>query len=106
MTVEKLLETVDSVKENSFCDDVKLGWIGDVEGRVLSELHGIKPEDIKLPKGGEDTLTVPDAYARLYLLYLVAMMELCGGNYSAYSQANREFESAYAMYARYVIRNR
>ena len=106
MTVEKLLELTDSARPNELCDDVKLRWIGDIEGRVQCELHKVSPDKVTLPVGSDDTLTVPDAYAELYLLYLTAMIEFTAGNYAAYSTINREFETAFARYARHVIRTR
>ena len=106
MTVEKLLELVDSTRSNELCDDVKLRWIADIEGRVLCEIHKIAPKDVKLPLGGDDILTVPDPYADLYLLYMTAMIEFTAGNYAAYSNISREFENSLARYARQVIRTR
>lgn len=106
MTVGKILELFDSFKSNELCDSVKIGWISDVEGRILCEIHKMPPEAAVLPKGSEDNLTLPESYARVYLLYIAAMAEFVGGNYDAYTKINGEFESALAMYARYYIRNR
>jgi hypothetical protein len=106
MTVEKLLELTDATRENTLCDDVKLRWICDVEGRILCEIFGISPEEVKLPVGGDAVLVLPDPYADVYLLYLVAMIEFTAGNYAAYSSIRREFENSLARYARYVIRTR
>ena len=106
MTVGKILELFDSFKSNELCDSVKIGWISDVEGRILCEIHNIPFEKVILPKGSEDSLTLPEIYARVYLLYMAAMAEFVNGDYSAYTKINGEFESALAMYARYYIRNR
>ena len=106
MTVEKLLEIVDGTKRNDLCDDIKLRWIGDVEGRVLCEIHGKTPGEVTLPTGGEDILTIPDPYANAYLIYLIAMIEFVAGNYASYSTLCREFENSLERYAKTVIRNR
>ncbi len=106
MTVGKILELIDSMKSNTLSDLVKIGWIADVEGRVLCEIHKISPENAVLPKGSDDVLTLPETYARVYLLYIAAMIEFSNGDYVAFSRINAEFESAIAMYSRWYIRNR
>ncbi len=106
MTVEKIILLADSTVENEICEDTKLGWICSVEGLVLSEIHKKRPEEILLPRSGDDSLTLPDAYASVYLLYLSAMVELSKGNYDSFVKINAEFEKAFSTYARYYIRNR
>lgn len=106
MTVEKLLATVDAVKPNEVCDDVKIRWIGDIEGRVLCEIHKQPPESVRLPESDTAELTVPDAYARVYVLYLAAMLEFTAGNYGAYSELSAEAEAAFTLYAKHCIRSR
>lgn len=106
MTVGKILELFDSYKSNELCDSVKIGWMSDVEGRILCEIHKMPQDAIVLPNGSEDDLALPESYARVYLLYMAAMTEFVNGNYDAYIKINGEFESALAMYARYYIRNR
>lgn len=106
MTLEKLLTLVDATKQNDLSDEVKIRWVCDVEGRVLSEIHKIDPDEIRLPQNMNDVLAIPECYARVYLLYLSAMIEFSNGNYAAYERINRELESAIAMYARYFIRSR
>ena len=106
MTLEKLLTLVDASKQNELNDDLKIRWVCDVEGRVLTEIHGKSPDEIHLPDNPDDMLTIPESYGRVYVLYLSAMIEFSLGNYAAFDKINREFESALAMYARYYIRSR
>ncbi len=106
MTVENLLATVDAMKPNEICDDVKIRWIGDIEGRVLCEIYKQSPESVKLPESENDKLTVPDAYARVYVLYLAAMIEFTAGNYGEYTKLSAEAEAAFTLYAKHYIRNR
>ena len=60
MTVEKILEQFDALKSNQLSDTVKIGWLAEVEGRVLCQILGRSPEDVTLPKGSEDALTLPE----------------------------------------------
>lgn len=106
MTVEKILEQFDAIKSNELSDSVKIGWLADVEGRVLCQMLGRSPEEITLPKGSGDDLTLPESFSRVYLLYLAAMNELYGGDQSAYAAIKREFEEELLSYAKYLIRNR
>jgi hypothetical protein len=104
--VEQILALADEMKSNSLSDSVKIGWIADVEGRILTEIHKKMPEHTSLPKRSDDQLTLPEVYARVYLLYITAMIAFVEGDYSAFSRINAEFESALAAYARWFIRNR
>lgn len=106
MTVEKILEQFDAAKSNELGDSVKIGWLAEVEGRILCQILGKSPDEVTLPKGSGDTLALPESFSRVYLLYLAAMIELYGGDHSAYATINREFEEELSSYAKYLIRNR
>jgi hypothetical protein len=106
MTVENMLATVDAMKPNELCEEVKIRWLCDVEGRVLCEIHKQPPESVKLPESEKATLTVPDAYSRLYSLYLAAMIAFTAGNYEEYTALSTEAEAAFMLYAKHYIRNR
>ena len=106
MTVRKVLELADAAKPNETVDDVKIGWVGQIEGRVLCEVLGRRPEDIVLPQWDEDELAIPDAYAKAYVLHVVAMMELSAGNCETYSLLCVERDALLGSYAKYVLRSR
>lgn len=106
MTVEKILEQFDATKKNELGDSVKIGWLAEVEGRILYEILGRSPDEVTLPKRSADELILPEGFSRIYLLYLAAMTELCAENHSAYATLKGEFESQLSSYAKYLIRNR
>lgn len=106
MTVEKILVLADAQTPNELGDEVKIGWICDVEGRILTEIHKKQANSFVLPMGGGDCLVLPDPYAKIYLLYISAMVEFSKGNYDAFTRINAEFEKAFNAYAKYFIRNR
>ena len=106
MTVEQILALVDGVKKGELNDEIKIRWIGDVDGTVQSEIHGVPAEKIVLPEASDDKLAVPEAYGRVYMLYILAMTALAEGDTAAYRQLSKDYESALAMYARYYIRTR
>ena len=106
MTVGNILEAFDAFKENDFSDQVKIAWIGDVEGRVLCEIHKMSPDMVTLPKSSEDNVTLSECDMRTYLLYMSAMLELARGDFAAHSKISEEFEAAFHIYAKRFIRNR
>ena len=106
MTVEKILISADAQTPNVLGEEVKIGWICDVEGRILTEIYKKDAANITLPTSGDHNLTLPETYSRVYLLYLSAMIEFSKGNYEAFSEINREFEKAFSAYAAYFIKNR
>ena len=106
MKVSDILEDFDDFTENKIRDFVKIAWIGDVDGRVLSEIHKMSPESIKLPKRSDDEVALHEMYKRIYLLYMTAMAKLSAGETKAYSEIFGEFESALSIYAKNYIRTR
>ncbi|MBE6647344.1 MAG: hypothetical protein E7611_06910 [Ruminococcaceae bacterium] len=106
MKVEKIISIVDAVKTNSVNDDTKLAWINDVEGRVACEIHKKSADEFKSLVNGEEELSIPEPYSRMYTLYLIAMIALVQGEFDLHSKAFTEYELAFSEYARYSIRNR
>ena len=106
MTVGKILEQFDAVKNNEISDSVKLGWLSEVEGKVLCEIKNLSPDSVAFPNSSCDELSIPESFSRVYLLYLGAMTELAAGNYDAYSHLYKEFEAEMSSYAKFCIRNR
>ena len=105
MTVREMLDVIDSTVHNEVEDALKVRWIKDVEGRVLCEIGKRPPEELKEVLSEDDVLSVPEAYARVYLLFAVSMIEFSKGNYDGYARLTAEFERALELYARWYIRN-
>lgn len=106
MKVREILELIDAGKHNELDAEIKMRWINDVEGRVACEIMKKEATEYAPLLGEEEELSIPDAYVRVYLLYAWAMIELLAGNLESYGAMNRNYESEFMMYARYVIRNR
>ena len=105
MTVREILDIIDAMSPNDIDDAIKVRWIKDVEGRVLCEIFKRSPDELKSALGEEDVLSVPEAYARIYMLFVVSMIEFSKRNYDAYAKLCAEFEKAFELYARWYIRN-
>ena len=106
MTVRKLLELADGARPNEVSDDVKIGWLGQIEGRVLCEIMGCDPHDAVLPQWDENVLALPDSYAQTYLLHVLAMLSLSEGKSDEYVAFCSERDKLLNSYAKYVIRSR
>ena len=106
MTVGQLLSIFDAAIENKLPDEVKIEWIREIDGRVLTDIHGLNPDQVKLPKGEDDVLALPDSYTKAYMFYMKAMIDFFDNKYTGYSNRYREYEATLSMYARHFIRNR
>ncbi len=100
-----MLDIIDSTKENDVDEGLKIRWLGDVEGRVMCEVHKVMPESVKPIVSLEDELSVPEAYSMLYVLFVASMIEFSKGDYGDFAKLSLEFEKAFELYARWYIRN-
>ena len=106
MTVEKIIMTVDEMKENGISEETKIVWLNEVESRVECEIRGKSPEDFVPINSGEELLSVPAPYSRIYLIYLCAMIAFVKGEFDFYNKGILEYEAAFCEYAKYYIRTR
>ena len=105
MTVREMLDVIDATVPNEADDALKVRWIKDVDGRVLCEICKRSPDELKDVLGEDDELCVPEAYSRVYLLFVVSMIEFSKRNYDGYAKLCTEFEKAFELYGRWYIRN-
>jgi len=106
MKAGEIIGIVDSIKKNEIGEDVKFGWLGDAEGRVLCEIKKMQAVDVSPITSGECELSVPSPYSKMYSIYLVAMICFFTGDYDGYVKANTEYEQTFSEYAKYCIRTR
>lgn len=105
MKLREVIERVDATRANDVSEEMKTRWVNEVEGRVQCEVHRLPPVKVRFAKSGEDELCVPDPYAKLYTIYLVAMLEFSAGNYGDFIRLMTEFEKDLELYAKWVVRN-
>jgi hypothetical protein len=106
MKVREMLELIDSAKENQASEGAKITWLNDVEGKVACEIFKKAPQELVGLEGEESELSVPDAYSGVYLLYVLAMIELSKGHYDDYVKIRGCFDNEFKTYAKQVIRSR
>ena len=95
------------MRSNSFKEYDKLVWLNEVEGMVQTEIMGIAPSDIVQYNDATSLryALVPKPYARLYALYITAMIDLAHGEYEKYNMSSSAFNEAMQSYAKWYIRN-
>jgi hypothetical protein len=71
---------------------------------LLSHVTGLAPLMLRLD--ADRVLTVPDAYAELYPLYIIMKTDLANGDIERYNNSAKSFKSSYDAYACYVNRTR
>lgn len=80
-------------------------WLSELETRLCLEIHGKSCEPITADDA-DRVLTVPDAYAELYPLYIIMKTDLANGDIERYNNSAKSFKSSYDAYACYVNRTR
>lgn len=100
------MRVVDATKANDYDDITKIGWINEVESMIFCETGKKEPQEFVPLRSSNDTVTLPEAYTRIYFLYIYAMIAMSRSEYTVYLKIIPEFEKAFAQYAKYVIRNR
>ena len=106
MTVGDILRVVDATKANEYDDATKIGWINEVEGMIYCETANARKAEFIPLRSSNDKVSLPEAYTRIYFLYIYAMMSLSKSEYTVYLRVIAEFEKAFSQYARFAIRNR
>lgn len=108
MTLNRLIEYVETTKPGAFSKDTLTFWLSEVEASVKCDIMGIDPSNITeydydTDQGTE--LLLPLNFVKLYYLYITAMQEFSIGNYPGYKNAMALYESAYSEYAKWYLRN-
>ena len=106
MTMNSVIEYVDSVKPNVYDDDVKFRWINTLEGLISREVHGDNAPDYNLPEDADVPLMVPSPYDDLYGLYVMAMIDFHNREYNDYNNTILMFQARLDQYKVWYIRNR
>lgn len=103
MNIQAVIDQVDRLKTNMFPVEQKIAWINELEGKVWSEIvqeHEWMPSGIQY-HGYDDTtnpgtvLLVPDAYADVYVHYMMAKMDDANRETNEYTKHMLMFNAAW-----------
>lgn len=114
MTVSQVLAYVDDVKPNQYDDDIKIKWLSALEGRIFNDvinthmrnydelIEDTEEETYSYTEFGgldswdmETQLVVPDEYAELYSLYIMAKIDFSNGETDRYQNSSLMFNASY-----------
>ncbi len=107
VTLEEVLEEVDSLKPNSFTRQEKVWWLSTFDGRIFTEIlathqdapEGFQPYD---PDRGSQMLLVPQPYGReLYMAYLENTMDHFNGDTARFNNSLDRLASLYNSFFRW-----
>lgn len=106
MTVKQLLDWADSVRPNQLKKTVKVGFISDIESRILTDVFhqsmaGFVPYD---EYSDDEVLLADDPFSRLYQWYLAAMISAAAGNNQVFQYDMSLFQQYWKEYTAYFVR--
>lgn len=105
MTPNKVIETVDGIRPNSYTEEQKLGWISDLDGmvkRLVIQEDEVKP--YSYPEDMDTELLIPAPWESLYSLYLESMIDFYNREYENYNNSAVMFETRFTEYKKAYIR--
>lgn len=112
MTISEAIVGVDSRKRNVIAEEVKIGWLSELDGRVYNDLIATHQggESIAPPEYTENTvretvLLIPHPYDKIYVLWLEAQIDFAGGDTARYLNSYAMFNSVYTDFSRWYHRN-
>ena len=107
MTLKELIALADAVRPNGFTNELKTQWVNQAEGKVQTEIMLLRSEDSLQYDYETDEgtpLLVPEPHDKLYLSYLMAMIDFANAQYGDYQNSSELFNSQFSEYARYYAR--
>lgn len=99
-TVNTVLAEVHQVRPDVYGDELLTSWLSELDGKLSTELLKMEaPVQYSYPDDGETELLVPHPYDNLYVLYLIAMMDLYNREIDLYQNDMQVFNRAWSEYA-------
>lgn len=105
MTPNKVIETVDRLKPNSYSEEDKLGWINELDGMVQRLV--VQADDVteySYPEDMDKELLIPAPFDGVYALFLEAKIDYYNREYANYNNSAMMFETQYSEFKKAYIR--
>ena len=105
MTIQELINKVNTEKPNSFPEDKLLQFVNEIEERVSEEL---REEDDFIPyeEIDDEELKVPAPYDKLYVSYLKAQIDYANEEIESYANNQAQHELDFDNFADWVVRTK
>ena len=114
MTLNEIITMVGELKPNQFEDNVLIGWLNAVEGKLITEVFSMREEDERIAalnykkydeKTDMDTeLLVPDPHTDLYKYYLFSMIDFTNEEMDRYTNSMLMFNTSWQEFVNYWYR--
>ena len=112
ITIQEVIDDIDSKKPNSFTDDEKKLWLSQVDGKVYTELFMTHEYPGELPPfTGYDQDTPPDTellipypYTDVYKHYLASKMDLSNAELQKYANDHTMYNAEWTTFSDYWTR--
>ena len=100
MTIQDVLNEVDELKPNQYKSGTKISWISKIEKKIHDDIisrqgYDGPPPDYTRNTDLETVLLAPDAYADLYVYYVISMIEQHNGEIERYRNTSAMFNQLY-----------
>ena len=99
-TSGEVLQKTNRIKPNRYGDEVLTGWLSALDGRCVLETIGMEalgletPPAYTWPEDADTMLLIPDPFAAVYELYLVAMIDFHNREMDSYQNDMEAFNRA------------
>lgn len=111
MTLMDALHLIDSIKPNSYSQDVKIAWLSTLDGIIKAEIIDTHEGADNVVFNGykEDTdlntkLLVPAPYDEIYLFWLESKIDYWNGEIGKYNNSIAMYNEAYSTFAKHYNR--
>lgn len=110
MTILEAINSVDSLKHNTYSDTDKRNWLSRLDWMVKTEIIGTHAGgNIYFAGYNDDTpddtvLLIPPPYDEVYLRWMEAQIDYHNGEYNKYNNSIIMFNTAYEGFAAYYKR--
>lgn len=99
MTLEEIIQRVDAVKLNAFPVEIKLAWLGELDGKLALEVLRMHSSEAQQFRYGAEQLhykpLVAFPHDSLYDAWLYAKIDLANGEMDRYANSMALFEGLY-----------
>ena len=106
MTIGKIIAEVDALRENAYTRAQKLQWLSRVEEALFQKVilthegaEEITYTPITADSPDTQPLLAPDAFAEVYLYYLLTQIDLHNGEVTRYNNSSALYNIAFLEFA-------
>lgn len=111
MTIKQALQAAEDLRPGGLAGGVKIGWINELEGRIVRELYRGRAEFADIEFAGypsnvdtDTVLLVPDEYAGVYVYWILMKADFANNETERFNNDAILYNTAYLAYANYVNR--